>query len=292
MSFATARMQPQPIAASGSGSWQGEPDGVYWRLVDLDNAMLERATDVLDRHERDRAARFRFSLDRSRYVAAHIALRVSLSEVLEQAPERIQIALGPQGKPMLSPDQGWVFNLSHSEGVALIAVAPSDRWAEIGADIEISRQLFDWQSLARENFSDAECEALAGCSDRDRSNAFLRCWTRKEACVKALGTGLTMPTKGFTIGVGAATAKVAIDVEGQSRCIQVRTLFETDTCVAAIAYCPRAVQGDAPNREGAGGSNFTPGLDRSKIILNGASPLNTRTLSWNRSLSCKAVTPA
>lgn len=281
MSITTEPLPLMPNASEKSGSWQHEPDGILWRLVALDKVSSEHAVDVLDRHERDRAKRFRFDLDRSRYVAAHVALRTSLSDVLEQAPSEIQLTLGAEGKPALVENQDWVFNLSHSEGIALIAVAPCKHSADIGVDIEMVRDIADWQSLARENFSDTEFRDLASCREEDRAIAFLRCWTRKEACVKALGTGLTLATKGFTIGIGSDAVAVTIDVDGQSRDVEVRTLFETDNCVAALAYCPGSGDTRAQTQPLFGADMRDQLRTERRVLSNAASPLEYQASSWN-----------
>lgn len=236
---------PRPSASSPAvtrtqRSWHVTADGLHWRLADLDDTGATTVATLLDPYEAERAARFRFQRDRDRYVTAHTALRRALSELLDQSPEHIAITRGPHGKPGLSPDLGWVFNLSHSENIAVIAAAPSAHVAEIGVDIECLRPVTDWQSLAREHFSDDEHQALVATTDHQRSRAFLRCWTRKEACVKAIGTGLTIPTRAFSVGVMASPVTISIDTGHASKSVEVHTLFEYGTCIAAIAWCPAA----------------------------------------------------
>ena len=236
----TAALSPAALsvpAGSGLSGWLRTSDGISWRLVDLDGPLLCDPLSVLDSSERERASRFRFERDRSRYVAAHVALRLSLSEVLQQNPSQIEFHVGPHGKPALSPDLGWVFNLSHSEGMALIAIARNDHMTDIGADIEVVRHVDDWHALAQENFSDAERQVLAARQDQSRASDFLRCWTRKEACVKALGTGLSLHTNSFTAGVEATDCEVLIDAGSGARCVRVRTILETTALIAALAYC-------------------------------------------------------
>lgn len=233
----TAALSPAALsvpAGSGLPGWLRTSEGISWRLVDLDDPLLCDPQSILDSNERERASRFRFERDRSRYVAAHVALRLSLSEVLQQNPSQIEFHVGPFGKPALSPDLGWVFNLSHSEGIALIAIARNDH-TDIGADIEVVRHVDDWHALAQEHFSEAERHVLS--QGQSCASDFLRCWTRKEACVKALGTGLSLHTSGFTAGVEATECEVLIDAGSGARCVYVRTILETTTLIAALAYC-------------------------------------------------------
>jgi 4'-phosphopantetheinyl transferase len=97
---------------------------------------------------------------------------------------------GPQGKPCLSPaltQHHLEFNLSHSEDLALIAIA---RGAAVGVDLERIRPLPDAGELAARFFSERENELIQSLSEDLRPAAFLRIWTRKEACLKASGEGI------------------------------------------------------------------------------------------------------
>lgn len=192
---------------------------------------------AIDQNEQARAQRFRFEKDRHRYIAAHVSLRIGLSEYICQEPAEIVFATGSHGKPELAFNKSWAFNLSHSENVGLIAVAPREDFGAIGVDIEVIRAIGDLESLAHENFTKQERDALASSRDEDALRLFLRCWTRKEACLKALGTGLTIPAQSFTAGLTSDQADVSIDVEGQICRTHVRSLFENKTCIAAVSWC-------------------------------------------------------
>lgn len=227
-----------PGRLAGQNDWQSTAHGIHLRSVELDNPELACATAELSSAERARAARFRFPLDRSRFVAAHVALRRSLSDRLGRASADIHFVEGPNGKPMLPPELGWVFNLSHSQNAAFIVLAPSARHSDIGVDVECVSPVRDWESLAAEHFSREEFRTLVSLEGpASRTRAFLRCWTRKEACVKALGCGLTLPTNIFTTGLDAVQKTIAIEVDGQSRLVDVETVFEDEACIASIAWC-------------------------------------------------------
>ena len=122
---------------------------------------------------------------RRRYAITHGALRVILSCYLGVDPSSLQFAFGPRGKPSLL-DDGPQFNLSHSAQMAMVAVAS----APIGIDCEKLRHLERLLDIAKRQFSAAEYAALKEVPEADRLLAFYRCWTRKEAYVKALGLGL------------------------------------------------------------------------------------------------------
>lgn len=237
----TASLPADAVLCRATG-WQVTPDDILWRRVDLDDTARFDRAELLDSAERQRASRFRFAVDRDRFVAAHVALRMALSEVLHEAPEAIAIATGAHGKPRLVDEHRWAFNLSHSGGIGLIAVAHASRASRLGIDVEIARPIEDWHQLASACFSQAECDALVSMPASETSAAFLRCWTRKEACVKAIGAGLTVPTNSFTAGVRGDMARTSIVFEGRSRRLAVRTLFEDD-CIGAMAWC----EPDAPD---------------------------------------------
>jgi 4'-phosphopantetheinyl transferase len=151
---------------------------------------------ILDDEERERAGRFRDAAARKRFVVSHGALRVVLGGLTGLAPERLQFARRcghcgstDHGKPHLSGSSRLDFSLAHSDQLALIAVA---RGRLVGADVERVRPRTDVLAVARHAFSPAErLEIESRTTDDERREAFFRCWTRKEAYLKARGVGLT-----------------------------------------------------------------------------------------------------
>lgn len=172
--------------------------------VDLD--VTARALSCLRRwlsyDELARAERFHLDLDQTRFIAGRAALRSVLADRLGCSPAVVRFSYGRNGKPMLEGRLGHVeFNLAHSGGDAVIAVADG---AAVGVDIELLRPIDDVQSLARLVFSDAELRELE--LSPDPAKAFLNGWTRKEAYVKALGLGLTVPLKEITVSLSDSAA--------------------------------------------------------------------------------------
>ena len=165
--------------------------------------------ECLSVEERERAARFVFEDDRRRYRLAHAALRVRLGRYLGQPPELLRFAQGPAGKPTLADDHDdgarCAFNLSHSADVAAIAIAPR---GELGIDIECQRVVGDSQAIVDRHFTPAEREAWHALAPMQRDAAFLRCWTRKEACIKALGSGLSTPLHEVDAGLDSGPRSV------------------------------------------------------------------------------------
>jgi len=173
------------------------PDAVHVVSFRLDGTM-DGAIDLLDRVERDRAARFVFEEDRRRFIASHAATRQTLARCLDRAPESLQFATGPHGKPhLVDPPQDIRFSLSHSGDQALLAIALGQ---DVGVDLEAHRPI-DARELAQRYFAPREIDALLRLPDAEQLPAFFRCWTRKEAFIKALGRGLSFPLDGFEVSV-------------------------------------------------------------------------------------------
>jgi 4'-phosphopantetheinyl transferase len=156
------------------------------------------AADLLDDDERHRASRFVFERDHRRFVIAHAWVRILLGRCLSRRPESLRFVAGPHGKPALADAAiDLRFNLSHAGERALVALALG---RDVGVDIEEERQI-DALELASRFFAPAESEALRALAPSERIPAFFRCWTRKEAFIKALGEGLSFPLREFEVSV-------------------------------------------------------------------------------------------
>jgi 4'-phosphopantetheinyl transferase len=145
----------------------------------------------LSEPERTRAAKFFRDDDRSRYVFGKGFLREILATYLSTNASAVAFRANEFGKPFLdAPFQSSNidFNVSHSKDLVVIAVA-FDR--QVGVDVEFVRPINDFESIARRWFTDFELELVMG--ERDALSSFYRCWTRKEAFVKAIGKGLSAP---------------------------------------------------------------------------------------------------
>lgn len=190
--------------------WPAGPDSVtllpgdvhVWSVcLDRPESSVDALSKTLSRDERDRAARFHFDRDRRRYVCARGALRHILGSYIDADPIEISFAYGPHGKPALARNGGSVsFNVSHSEEMALIAVASSE--IVLGVDVEAIRSIPDGDDIARRFFAPREVARMAGLEPSARESAFFRCWTRKEAYLKALGDGLAKPLDSFEVTFG------------------------------------------------------------------------------------------
>jgi 4'-phosphopantetheinyl transferase len=210
------RMADAPLAEgkTRSGGWQRLPlDGplpslrlasVHIWLASLDDppcppALLDA---TLSAAEQRQAEAFVQPIHGRRYRTARGLLRLLLGGYLGRAAATLRFAYGPAGKPRLvdanEPDP-LEFNLSHSADWVLIGVT---RTGPIGVDLEARRPIPEHPELARQNFARGEIAALAALPPHDRLEGFFRCWTRKEAIIKAVGTGLSMPLDQFEVSVG------------------------------------------------------------------------------------------
>jgi 4'-phosphopantetheinyl transferase len=151
---------------------------------------------TLSPDEQTRAARLPAAHARRRFVAARGALRTILGRYAGLAPAELRFCYGLRGKPALDLATPLRFNLSHSSELALLAVAHG---REIGVDVEAIRADRELERIADRFFSAAEVAALRAAPPEERADAFYRCWTRKEAYIKAVGDGLAIPLDSFDV---------------------------------------------------------------------------------------------
>ncbi|MFD3542059.1 4'-phosphopantetheinyl transferase family protein [Streptomyces sp. NPDC058662] len=167
------------------------------------------AAKVLDAEEQERAGRLVRPGDRHRYVASHLGLRVLLGMRLGLAPERVVLVReecrcgrGAHGRPAVAGG-GVHFSLSHSGDVAYVSLAG----VPVGIDVE---RLPSAASVADvlTSLHPAEAAELSGLPAADLPAAFARVWARKEACLKATGTGLALGLVEPFVGAAADPAPV------------------------------------------------------------------------------------
>jgi 4'-phosphopantetheinyl transferase len=204
-------------------------------LADLHAPLAQQQLASLSDAERERAARFVFERDRRRYLAAHCALRQLLSARTGTPAAALTFREGPFGKPSLSHEPRCAFNMSHSEDVALIAMADAGESGEIGVDVEMLRPMLDAIALARQNFSVSECDELAATKPGGQALAFLLGWTRKEACLKAIGSGLSIAPNIFTAGLTMEPRSVQIATPEGTAHLQVHSFRHGPELVGSLA---------------------------------------------------------
>ena len=187
-----------------------------WRFsLDPGEADLGRLDRTLDGNERERARRFRTEALRRRFVAGRGGLRAILGFTLRIDPAEVAFVYGDHGKPALAGAGGpgrIEFNLAHSSALALCAVS---RGRSVGVDVEGLRPLDDAERIIRRFFSEREQADFLALPAHERLAAFFRGWTRKEAFLKAKGTGLATQLDAFDVtlrpGDQAAVLRVGDD---------------------------------------------------------------------------------
>jgi 4'-phosphopantetheinyl transferase len=160
---------------------------------------LARLHELLSDEERARAARFRFPVHRERFISGRATQRLLLARYLDVAPTAIRYRYAAHGKPALDGPEaasGIRFNVSNAEDGLLVALAME---REVGVDLEPLHRVVDRDAVARRFFSIPENRVYDTIAEEERDAAFFTCWTRKEAYIKAVGDGLTMPLDCFDV---------------------------------------------------------------------------------------------
>ncbi|HQE93533.1 MAG TPA: 4'-phosphopantetheinyl transferase superfamily protein [Anaerolineae bacterium] len=198
---------------------------------------VQRLADTLSPAEHARAARFRFPEHRERFIVAHGAVRDILSRYLDLPATQLIFSTNPYGKPTLAaPDHAWLqFNLSHSGDLALVAVA---RDHPVGIDVEQMIPPEDFSRLVEQFFSVNENAAFRALPESKRAAAFFAGWTRKEAYVKALGTGVSLPLDHFDVTMNPdAPARLLADRHHPHHVAtwSLHTFTPAPACLASLA---------------------------------------------------------
>jgi 4'-phosphopantetheinyl transferase len=174
------------------------PDEVHLWAWSLQPAArdLSAHLEILDRHEQERVQRFHFAADAERYAVAHGNLRRILGAYLKLAPETLCFRNNQFGKPELAGETTVKFSLSHSKSIAVLAV---DHSQPVGVDVEDVRPIE--AEVADGHFSATELSDLRGLQGEAWLAGFYRCWTRKEAILKAEGVGLSRALDSFDVSL-------------------------------------------------------------------------------------------
>jgi 4'-phosphopantetheinyl transferase len=184
-----------------------------WEIaLDIGGDTLCDSAAVLSAGELGRAARYVFERDRRRFIACRAAVRRILGLYTERDPRELAFEISPYGKPRVCDAGQLQFNVSHSGDLALCAVARTD----IGIDLEYVRPLDDMLQLAERCFSAEEARAIRDTPPPERVPAFYRCWTRKEAYVKACGQGLSIGLSSFSVSVEADRPRLVFSGRGDT----------------------------------------------------------------------------
>lgn len=151
---------------------------------------LQKLEESLSQDEKERVSNYKFIKDRERSILTFYIRRKILSEYTSRSPEELSFKKNYSGKPYLDlPEYEHIkFNYSHSGDFIIYAITKD---SEIGVDIEFVKEIPDMNALVENYFSSEEINVFKSMNNRnDQINFFYKVWTRKEALVKSLGTGL------------------------------------------------------------------------------------------------------
>jgi 4'-phosphopantetheinyl transferase len=158
---------------------------------------IKRFYPLLDDTEKARSERFVHFMHRKRFIAAHGFMRSVLALYTRQAAEDLQFDKAEQGKPFLLQHPQLHFNLSHSQDIAILAVASRD----IGADVECLDRRHEWQKIMHRFYTETEQQKILSLAESEQQRAFYAVWTRKEAHMKVTGQGLYLAPGQFSVSV-------------------------------------------------------------------------------------------
>jgi 4'-phosphopantetheinyl transferase len=203
------------------------------------DAVVAQFRRVLSEDEATRAARFRFSHLRDSFVITHGVLRHLLARYLGLDPARICFSYGDKGKPGLASGSDLQFSLTHSGGIAAVAFTTG---CQLGIDAELVRPVEEMQQIANRYFAADEAAELMLLPENERETAFFRCWTRKEAYIKAIGDGLSCALDSFQVTLLPNVPPRLFHIEGDRAAAEMWSLH--DLCLApeyaaALAYRDR-----------------------------------------------------
>ena len=181
-----------------------------WRL---DCARHEDAARVfesaLDPAERDRSRFMHRDDARLRFTAGRWLVRYVLARRLGCTETEVVLTIAEHGRPALAGG-GIDFNLSHAGSLVVLALSAS----RVGIDVEATKRANDWRAIARRFFSTVEVAAIEAYPEAERRTAFFRVWVRKEAFVKALGTGIATGFDRFDVSAGPEPALTGARIDG------------------------------------------------------------------------------
>ena len=186
---------------------------VWHGHFDVAHQYLENFRASLSAEEKEKVQKYKFEIDRDRSIISRGMLRTLLAGYLQTYPQALRFDYNEFGRPFLKsvpksfPKAGgdFQFNLSHSHNRIIFAFVED---ADIGVDVEFMKRDFNVTDLARHFFSHDEINSLLALPKKNRPAGFYRCWTRKEAFIKAKGSGLSFPLTSFSVSLDSDSAEL------------------------------------------------------------------------------------
>ena len=180
---------------------------------------------LLSPDEHARAQQFKFRQHQQAFITARGILRLILSRYLHTSPQSLTFEQGPHGKPALTfpSTPPILFNVSHSHHLALYAVTLEN---EVGIDIEYHRLTLNLPALIQRICSPQEKMILTALSAAEQKKGFFTCWTQKEAYVKAIGKGITIPLETITVLFSQSNSEERRDLGDEKQDISTWSISE------------------------------------------------------------------
>jgi 4'-phosphopantetheinyl transferase len=204
----------------------------------LNTPISDLEITILSSDEIERANRYYFERHRRRFIVARVRLRQILARYLSLDPMKICFDYNEQGKPMIkAPSTNLQFNLTHSKESGLLALCHHH---PVGIDIEFfSARPFI--GIGKQLFSDAEIQALKKLPSYLLPAAFFHIWSQKEALIKAIGLGLSYPTKAVDLPIIPPSQTELIEPIYQTHW-KISSFSPALACAAAVCHHPDITQ--------------------------------------------------
>jgi len=203
-----------------------------------DSELFTQCFPLLSKDEKERADKFKFSDERDSFIHRRGALRRILGRYLEKDPGEILFNYGKFGKPFVI-DHPLHFNLSHSKDQVIFAVS---RKTPLGIDIERIKEDVDYLQVAQHFFSPSEVAGLNVKEGIELRRSFYRCWTTKEAFIKAIGEGLSFPLNQFDVSIDPNESAAILEIRNSNDSAErwtIKDLKVPDNYAGALAYRSR-----------------------------------------------------
>ncbi|PSN15784.1 hypothetical protein C7293_05655 [filamentous cyanobacterium CCT1] len=222
----------------------------------VDSPILERLQNALSVDEQAQLQQRRLPAARRSFILSRGCLRHLLSRYTEQAPGRLRFTYGPRGKPELDSShhasvptgQRLTFNLSHSGTRLLIGVSVAPAVRAIGVDLEELRCVKQLSGMCRRCLTPAEAETVLALSSPQADHRFLRYWTGKEACLKALGLGIidSMQALELTLAPTEPASELAATAVATDGLQHPGRLYQWQPAASYLAAIAVQADGDQP----------------------------------------------
>lgn len=168
-------------------------------------------SSILSPDEIQRSSEYKFNLHKNYFLMYRCVLRKILACYYDIHPEKLVFSYTNYGKPyVLNNAPGIQFNLSHSNGIAVLGIT---KYHQIGIDIELIKPLEDMLLMANQILSELEYRRFLMLIESERLEAFYEIWTRKEAFIKAINKGLSYPLNKFSVSFSHNQPSRIIEIE-------------------------------------------------------------------------------